>query len=356
MRYPWHRLDVPWADAVMDTRNEARIGPFPDTLPDPVSGRDLEVDGWRLVPHVLRGGKSGESTSVLMLHAPDGWCGAIVLTQYSGASFAFGLLGRTVPYLARLMSPGNATPRHLDPIRRLAAAGFPMLRTAMMNPAGWDPEGEQYADILLSDEMGEMNRYILNWASSNVAAVDASVLEDHQMRPLDTNYAGRKDLRTWHEQGWTDAHDVALWLEADCRTPAEAHEMSSHGLSAQDAYEWTHTPVPPAAAPSITRDFIDAGWTAAGVRHLSGQVAADTTGWVTLHDRVAKWMRILPARTASAYLSAGWRYEEVVDALACGEVPDAEALAFLAALQDVPSWRLSPSQVGVYRPLQVATI
>lgn len=299
VEYPWHRLDLPWADALLDARNPDAHAPLPDRLPDPVPDRTVTVDGWTCAAYVVAGGRKGGSTSVLTLIAPDGWTGAVALPQFSGRRFAYVALSETLPYLGRLVSPGNSTQRRLDRMREMAAAGFPMLRAALQAPHEWDGSG--YRD---PEYAGDLNSYLLLWASSGVEEADAAVLSDHQVRVV-TPADSTPGLLDWLDAGYT-AHTTAQWREVGCRTPAEAATLAKFGFTPEIVSRWEQTPFPARQGPRATWALHDAGWTPRAVCTLASDVIEqDATTAVTFYSLVKKWARVMRPAEASRFIEMG---------------------------------------------------
>ena len=342
MSHLWHRTDLSWADAALDLRHTDHQTLLPDTLPAPVTDRVIHVEGWTVAPHVVPGGPKGGSVSVLVLEAPDGWRGGVVLTQDSGTKFAFKNTTTALPYLGRLLSPRGATAWALRHLTVLAAAGLPMLRSTITNPLEWAPD---FLDD--PDQVGQLEYYDLRWASSGVTRTDADVLEDYQLYPVDIPAAHWQDLKRWHASGWTDPHDVALWVQAGCETPTHAHELSRHGFTPVEAKDWANTPVPPRN--EWAHDLIAAGWTPHMARRLGE--AVNRQPLCTFFGLMGEWGRLMPTRRIALCLEAGLSIDEARRVVSNHTLPDDASLQLLGAWATEPThWRVGQRFMGYYRP------
>lgn len=345
MTYQWHHHGLPWADAVLDTRELQHLSVLPTVLPDPVPGRSISIGDWQVTPYAVSpGGPKGGGISVLTLQAPDGWVGALVMTQFSGRTFTFGRLNDVVPYVGRLMSTRRITAERRQVLTEAALAGLPMLRDAMLDPIGWDIGVGPAAD---PRGMGGWTTFVATWASCGITEPVASDLDRMLVRPVFSG-SDAYSVLGWRSHGYTP-EQIIEWFEVGVRSPEVVTEVVEFGFTQATASAWLATPLLPFGAAPVAQTwaFVDAGWTPRALRAI-GAMLNEVDGPdlpPSFHQTVVAWTEFAHPVVASRLLAAGIDLETARRLQVAGDLPDAETLDMVAAICDEPTnWQIKTSR------------
>lgn len=353
---PSYRTDVGFADVVIDLRSRHRH-PLPSSL---MRGRTRRVIDdadkvWYVSAHasVRNPERNSQKSDVVLIVAPDGWRGAVVLPHFGSSGFDYGALWALMPFIGMLLEP-SLERRNADLPTLVGHLGrcLGVLRAEMSDANVWE-DIPAISPVALSLPWNEM---VLRWASAGVPSDRVDLVKAYQMH-THGNYARGTSVLAWYAEGFERPEVIFGWLKAGVVDARTAALLDDEGITLRalapleedfPGAQWIKTD------PEALRGLLDAGWTSRALRAVGAQMRRKTLKSTMLVDQVVRWSEAVPdAQARERYLLAGFGAGEAQTDFEGPSPATPETLALMAALgEDVddPSgagWFVNMTRMGV---------